>query len=380
MSEPQTTALLPDGLQDELPPDVEFEARLIGRLLGAFAGFGYQQVKPPLVEFERTFVEGRGGASGAETFRMVDPLSQGMLCVRPDITPQIARIACSLLAKAPRPLRLSYSGQILRVRGTQLRPERQFAQAGVELIGDGSLAADVEVVLLAGEALAGIGVTDLSIDLTLPTLVPVICQAMGLDEAAIRGARWALDRKDISSLDGIGRSGQGLFEGMIAATGQADVAIPRLQALDLPGAAREQVESLAELVRRLSAAAPDLVLTVDPGEFRGVEYHTGIAFAVFARGARGEICGGGRYRLSTGEPATGFSVYMEGLDRIVPREPEPARLFVPYGVTVEEVRGLRREGWRAIAGLAEAADVRAEARRLGCTHVLEDGQPQLLTE
>ena len=99
----------------------------------------------------------------------------------------------------------------------------------------------------------------------------------------------------------IGQPGQELLEGLIAATGPADAAISRLNALDLPGAAREQVRSLVELVRRLNAAAPDLALTVDPGEFRGVEYHTGIAFAVFARGARGEICGGGRYRLTTGE-------------------------------------------------------------------------------
>ena len=380
MNEAPTTALLPDGLQDELPPDAEFQSRLIGRLLETFAGFGYQQVKPPLVEFENTFVEGPGGAPGAEAFRMVDPLSRGMLCVRPDITPQIARIACSRLAQAPRPLRLSYTGQILRVRGTQLRPERQFAQAGIELIGDGSLAADTEVVLLAGEGLSAIGIAELSVDLTLPALVPAICKAIGLDKAAARQARRALDRKDIASLGEIGQPGQELLEGLIAATGPADAAISRLNALDLPGAAREQVRSLVELVRRLNAAAPDLALTVDPGEFRGVEYHTGIAFAVFARGARGEICGGGRYRLTTGEPATGFSVYMEGLDRIVPPEPEPARLYVPHDVAIEEARRLRAEGWRALAGLSAAADPRAEARRLGCTHVLEGGQPRLLAE
>src|SRR3546814_4732936 len=83
------------------------------------------------------------------TFRLMDPVSQRMMGLRADMTPQVARIATTRLKKAPRPLRLCYGGQVLQVRGSQLRPERQFAQAGVELIGAPEESADAEVVLLA---------------------------------------------------------------------------------------------------------------------------------------------------------------------------------------------------------------------------------------
>ena len=130
----------------------------------------------------------------------MDPDSQRMMGLRADTTPQVARIATTRLANAPRPLRLSYAGQCLRVRGTELAPDRQIAQAGIELIGCDNPAADAEIVLAGAEALASVGLTRTSFDLTLPTLVPVL-----LDDAGIEGAERAalargLDRKDAASV------------------------------------------------------------------------------------------------------------------------------------------------------------------------------------
>src|SRR5260370_2361946 len=71
----------------------------------------------------------------SETFRMMDPLSHRMIGVRADMTPQVARIAATRLAHKPRPLRLSYAGQVLRVKGSEMRPERQIGHAGADFIG-----------------------------------------------------------------------------------------------------------------------------------------------------------------------------------------------------------------------------------------------------
>ena len=176
MNEIADFALLPEGLHDELPPEAEHEAQVLEQLTGAFAGYGYERVKPPLVEFEDSLLTGPGAGLGRHMFRLMDPISQRMMGVRADMTTQVARIAVTRLAQAPRPLRLFYSGQVLRVRGNQLRPERQYTQAGVELIGADSAAADAEVVLLAADALRALDVADVSIDLTLPSLVPLLCQ------------------------------------------------------------------------------------------------------------------------------------------------------------------------------------------------------------
>ena len=106
--------------------------------MDVFAAHGYQRVKPPLLEFEDSLLAGSGAAVAEQTFRLMDPDSQRMMGLRADTTPQVARIATTRLADAPRPLRLSYAGQCLRVRGTQLAPDRQIAQAGIELIGHDS--------------------------------------------------------------------------------------------------------------------------------------------------------------------------------------------------------------------------------------------------
>src|SRR5690606_15769726 len=108
---------------------------VVERVMACFASHGYERVKPPLIEFEEGLLAGPGAALAAGTFRLMDPVSQRMMGVRADMTLQVARIAATRLKNQARPLRLSYAGQVLRVSGTQLRPERQFGQAGIELIG-----------------------------------------------------------------------------------------------------------------------------------------------------------------------------------------------------------------------------------------------------
>ena len=128
-------ALLPAGLSDLLPPDAAFEASVVDRLTAAFEAHGYERVKPPLVEFETSLLTGAGGAMAEHIFRLMDPVSQRMMGLRADMTPQVARIAATRLKNAARPLRLGYAGQVLRVRGSELKPARQLGQVGVELIG-----------------------------------------------------------------------------------------------------------------------------------------------------------------------------------------------------------------------------------------------------
>jgi len=193
-------ALLPAGLYDLLPPEAEIEAEVTARLMGVLAAHGYERVKPPLVEFEETLLVGAGAAMAADTFRTMDPISHRMIGVRADMTPQVARIAATRLASRPRPLRLSYAGQVLRVRGSQMRPERQVGQAGAELIGAAGPAADVEAIAVAGEALVAVAVPHLSVDLTLPTLVPAIAEAYGIAGDRLAGLRAALDRKDAAAV------------------------------------------------------------------------------------------------------------------------------------------------------------------------------------
>ena len=213
-------------------------------------------------------LEGAGEALSAKMFRVMDPVSHRMMGIRTDITPQVARIATTRLKQEPRPLRLSYAGQVLRVYGGQLRPERQFAQAGVELIGAEEISADAELILLAAEAVETVGIKRFSIDLTLPTLLPTICEEIGIEDNRAAEARDALDQKDAAALAVFGETLSPILTALLDASGPAAPALKRLAHISLAKKATEQVSQLRGLVSMMEAAAPGLVLTIDSGAYR----------------------------------------------------------------------------------------------------------------
>jgi ATP phosphoribosyltransferase regulatory subunit len=378
MNDPGDTALLPAGLEDILAPHAAHEAGVVARLIAAFGAQGYERVKPPLLEFEETLLAGAGAAVAQQTFRLMDPISQRMMGLRADMTPQVARIAATRLQRAPRPLRLCYGGQVLRVKGNQLRSERQFGQAGVELIGAPQEGADAEVVLLAAEALGAVGVTRLSIDLSLPPLVGALVGELGLDDEASRTLLQALDRKDAAAVEALAGERAPLFQALLRAAGPVETALEALAALALPEPASAEVARLERIVGLIRRAVPGLTLTVDPVEHRGFEYQTGVSFTFFAQGVRGELGRGGRYtaELPDGgrESSTGFTLYMDTVLRALPEAQAPRRLYLSAGTDPAQARELRAAGWITVAGLEAVADPRAdsraEARRLVCTHLL----------
>lgn len=370
MTEHANRALLPAGLRDILAPDAQHEAEVVARLMTHFAAQGYDRVKPPLLEFEQSLLSGAGAATSAQTFRVMDPLSQRMMGVRADMTPQVARIATTRLAGAPRPLRLSYSGQVLRVKGSQLRPERQFGQAGIELIGSDSAAADAEIVVLAAEALIDLGVPGVSVDLSLPTLVPALFAGLGLDGKVSDALLGAIDHKDAAMVAATGGAAAKILTALLGAVGPADRGLSVLNGLDLPAAAAAERDRLAEVVSLVQAAMPDLTLTIDPVENRGFEYHAGIAFTLFGRSIGGELGRGGRYLAGGTEPASGATLFMDTMLAALPGPRPIRRVFVPAGTPRPWAQALRAQGWVTVAGLDAATDANAEAIRLGCGHVL----------
>ena len=369
---PPHPALLPAGLCDLLPPEAEWEARAVGLVMDVFAAHGYQRVKPPLLEFADSLLAGSGAAVADQTFRLVDPESQRMLGLRADITPQVARIAATRLAGAPRPLRLSYAGQCLRVHGGQIVPDRQVGQVGIELIGSTSPAADAEIVVVGAEALARLGIARASYDLTLPSLAPALIDAAGITGAERQALAHALDRKDAAA---VARHGGGgalarILTELLLAAGPADGALAALAAAALPPPALALAEQLRETVAAIRALAPDLRLTIDPIEFRGFRYHTGVCVTVYSPGRAEELGRGGRYLTAEQEPATGLTLFSDALLRTASLPAPAPRVLLPAGADQAAAARLRAEGFATLAALDETE---AAAPRLGCTHVLRGG-------
>ena len=375
---PPNPALLPAGLRDLLPPEAETEASAVEALMTVFAAHGYQRVKPPLLEFEDSLLAGSGVAVADQTFRLMDPDSQRMMGLRADTTPQVARIATTRLGGAPRPLRLSYAGQCLRVRGNQLDPDRQIAQAGVELIGHDSPEADAETVIVAAAGLAAVGLTRVSFDLTLPMLVPSLLDDAGLSGPDRVALSRALDRKDAAAVARHGGPLAPVLTDLLLAAGPAERALAALAAAKLPNLAGALAERVAATVAAIRSASPEIRLTVDPVEFRGFRYETGVSVTVYAPGRHEELGRGGRYICGDNEPATGLTLYPDAILRVAPPRQARPRVFVPFGSDRSIVAQLRAGGFATVAALSVAADNTAEANRLGCSHILRDGKAALL--
>jgi ATP phosphoribosyltransferase regulatory subunit len=375
-------ALLPQGLRDVLPPECAHEHKAVADLLATFAGHGYDRVKPPLVEFEQNLLGGAGAGMANRTFRVMDPVSQRMLAIRADMTLQIARIATTRLKNLGRPLRLAYAGDVLRVMGSQLSPERQFTQAGLELIGTDAAEADAEVVAVAVESLGRLGIRPITVDLMLPRLVPSILAQHCIDGDRARALRQALDGKDIDAVRRLGGGAGEALVTLVASTGDVARVLPALDRLVPSPGATEALARLRRVVDLIRRTASDIRLTVDPIEARGFDYHSDLSFSLFAAGVRGELGRGGRYVAEdpTGdnESATGFTLYMDTVIRALPAAKPSPKLFVPYGSPADAGRRYRQEGWITVAGLAPADDASVEARRLGCTHVVTADGPGAL--
>lgn len=360
------TGLLPEGFHDRLPPLADAAAHLEGRILATAYGHGYEQVDPPLAEFEESLSERLKAATLKDAVRFVDPASQRTLAIRPDITAQVGRIAATRMAHHPRPLRLSYAGTVLKLRASELRPERAMRQIGCELVGTDSVAAAREVVSVAVEALRSAGVRGLSIDFTLPDLIGLLAA----DSPAPRGLlAERLDAKDAAGVAAL----DSRFLPLIEAAGPFAPSLKKLRALD-DGALTSRLDGLAAVAEGLG----EIGLTLDPTERHGFEYQSWIGFSIFARGVQGEVGRGGSYTIVHGsgaeEPAVGFSLYVDPILDAGLTTASRRRLFLPLGTPTETGATLRAEGWVTVAAL----DADDTPERQLCTHRLGAGGPEAL--
>ncbi|MEN9289076.1 MAG: hypothetical protein RL317_699, partial [Pseudomonadota bacterium] len=345
---------LPTGFRDRLPPEADASARLVRAVLDSVAAYGYERVQTPLAEFEATLT-GALGTSSRDLLRFVDPVSGETMAVRSDITGQIGRIAKGRMGHHPRPLRLSYGGPVVKLRASQLRPEREMMQVGAELIGLETLPAVTEVVTVAIESLKAAGVRDLTLDLTLPNLIDTLFPGTDTEELKAR-----LDGKDAAAVPADLRV-------LISAAGPFAEAVARLRAFDDQGVLAERLEALEALVEALPA---DLRVTLDPTERHGFEYQSWFGFSLFSAHTSGEIARGGSYLLGD-EPAVGFSAYIDPLIDAGLAQTERRRLFLPLGTLPQKAAKLRAEGWVTVAALNPDDSAAAQI----CSHILSNGRP-----
>lgn len=316
---------LPTGVRDFLPKAAARRRDIAERLLALFEQWGFERIITPMFECADVLERGLGEDARAAALRFVEPTSGEVVALRPDITPQIARIAATRLGDVEGPLRLCYEGAVMRLEEGP-RGQREILQAGVELIGAAPPAGDAEAIALAAAALSCTRIGDVRLDVGHVGLARYALGAV-TDEEARRDIEAALFKKDRA---GIARASAGcpaevreVLEALPTLYGEPGHVLPRARALPLPAEVATSVEGIAEVLERTRDLVDEDLhsgIIVDLGEVRGFDYYTGIRFSGYASGAGEAILQGGRYdellsRYGRGARATGFAVDVEAVAR-----------------------------------------------------------------
>ena len=156
---------LPAGMRDLLPTEAERQQGLSRAVLESFDRFGYELVSVPPFEYADVLEQDMGTLDPALVLRFVEPETGEVVALRPDMTPQVARLIATRLGDTPPPVRLCYEGAVVRRRAERARRERQIQQAGFELVGSGGPEGDLEVLTVAASAVRATGLRDFTLDL-----------------------------------------------------------------------------------------------------------------------------------------------------------------------------------------------------------------------
>jgi ATP phosphoribosyltransferase regulatory subunit len=322
----QSPWLLPDSVEELLPPAAGRLEGLRQASLDHCARWGYELVMPPVIEYLEALLSGVAHDLDLQTFKLTDQLSGRMMGVRADITPQAARIDAHQLRREG-PVRLCYSGTVLRTRAEGGEGSRNPLQMGAELYGHAGIESDVEVISLMTEVLTAAGVQSLHVDLGHVGIFRGLCSDAGLSADAEARLWDALQRKATADIEAllndlaVDPAHQQRLAALASLSGGPETLDHASEALAGGGESVDTaLASLARTAEALTAARPDLTLHFDLGELRGYRYHTGIVFAAYTPGVSGELARGGRYDdigavFGRGRPATGFSADLKALLR-----------------------------------------------------------------
>ena len=362
--------LLPAGLSDILYPNAHIQSKIIENLLDIFSSYGYLRVKPPLVEYEETLLsDGPGEVLKDSTFRVMDPLSQKMLALRADVTAQISRIASTRLSHLSRPLRLSYSGDILRVKGDSFNMERQKTQVGAELIGPKSEVIDAEIMLVCVKALKSINIDNLTIDINLPFLRKYLLT--GISPSLKHTINQYIDIKDKQSLKKLKFENLNIISELMDLVGDHLNVIKYLQELKSKGILVEIIDNYLKVINIVRKNDKSIKLSIDPLENRGFKYHTGITFTIFSDKLKGEIAKGGSYNILTGETATGCTIYTEKVYPNLMLNLDKDLVYIPY-LNMKDADEIIKKGYRIVFGSVSNSEFEKEASEMNCKYVWKD--------
>jgi ATP phosphoribosyltransferase regulatory subunit len=360
--------LLPDGIQEMLPPDANAVEKLRQSILALYDSWGYDLVMPAMVEFTESLLTGTANSLQRKTFTLVDQISGKLMGVRSDMTPQVARIDAHQLADKQHTSRLCYCGHLLHAQTDGLNPSRSPLQIGAEIFGNASIEADIEVVSLMLETMHTASLKQVSIDLGHVGIFRSLFEQSGLDKSQEQPLFDMLQRKSIPELksflqqQNLSESVRQQFCQLALLNGDVEI-IQQAREIykDTNGECQAALDHIEAVALGIQQRYPDVLIHCDLSELRGYEYHTGLVFAAFLPGQGREIARGGRYDdigsvFGVARPATGFSTDLLSLYLLSDKSESISKLILAPNDKDDQLKqfitDLRQQGKRVIIDLS----------------------------
>lgn len=315
---------IPAGVQYFFDDEVRLRRLVEHQAMQVFAGWSYDEIILPIFDYHDLFARGMGTERAERTYRFTDR-DGALLALRPELTSLVARTVATRFVQRPRPIRLSYSGEVFRYDEPTERAVREFHQLGIEHIGQPSPQADIEVLLIAVEMLSTLGLSDFRIALSHVDFFHGVAKSLAINEENRTRLRELIDRRNSFALDDFLKNNapqlsderRASFCQLTQIAGKAE-AIQKARETLNNETSRTAIDQLASIYETLTALELHDYFDIDFGDTGGLEYYTGVTFKVYVPGWGSEIGSGGRYDNLIGnfghdEPAVGFSFALDGL-------------------------------------------------------------------
>ncbi len=333
MRDSSSSISLPRGVRDILPEEAERIYSVETTIIDVFHEQGFRRVITPLVEYVDVLSKGLDERLKERLFKFIDPFTGRVVAIRPDITPQIARMVATKMRTEGLPLKLYYNENIFRSVNSDDSSATEFFQIGAEYISEQARPEiDAQMITMAMEALKRLGIEDFRMDIGEIGFVKSVMRGVSVPAPVKKLIKDAIAKKDSGTLreiikenkSAIGADTEGLLLTLTELYGDPSVIDTALES-----ASREELKGhllyVKEVVEIVSSKGFADKLTIDLGEVRGFTYYTGIIFECFCGRTGRAILSGGRYdnlmsAYGYDVKSTGFAFDVAGLVNILSRE------------------------------------------------------------
>lgn len=402
------------GMRDCLPQEMRIRDYVQGEILKVYRTCGFERIATPILEDLENLDKSDGGDNLNLIFKVMkrgDKLQQAAAAgqtqaladmgLRYDLTLPLSRFYADNHDRLPNPFKVIQTDRVYRAERPQKGRSREFVQCDIDILGDGTPRAEIELIDVTAQALQAIGFTNFTIHVNDRRLLHGMLIGLGFCEQSLESVCISFDKLDKIGAQGVRaelcekQQPQAAIDALLAFLQQGDISLERVSALCADHALAETVSYVINTVRRIANGRYHICF--NPCLVRGQGYYTGMVFEITCEEFSGAIAGGGRYDGMIGKflgcsvPAVGFSIGFERICAVlsergftVPQQQRLALLYRPeqdFAQVLEQAQALRTA--YSVTTLTAAKKLGKQLDRLaqsGFTHVCFSEQYPTLKE